>query len=373
MTGSKAIMPVRGVGKARVKGQATSRMQRNDVRHVGQMITRIDPPGQVQVRRAAQSDHKRARAVIAQGQRTTHHDHTSLNRKIDGSAHHREQTKIERTGSQRGKVNKKRDNRNRCNQKERNNRDYHRVKGRERKNTWEVRHRQSNQHRSCDRQSGMARLKKMHRKRNPPGKEVPNSLRRLTRMAQAAKDAEGTFQTRVAPKGKETITRWEKELKNKCKGKARDALVQEADWVTDLGATQPRETLFHKTVEMAWLTKMMIGKVISEREEARQEDNKENKKMLDEILRRINSLETITKLLVEVEKDQKCKLERLAAQFHLYLRYVHHMDITPADGHGAPTQIRKTRTTSQKEDNKSQADGGKEHPQVQKHFIVLDQ
>jgi uncharacterized protein YcbK (DUF882 family) len=122
-------------------------------------------------------------------------------------------------------------------------------------------------------------------------------------MAQAMKDAKGTFQTRVEPKGKATITRWEKELKNKCKGKARDALVQEADWVTDLGATQPRETLYHKTMEMAWITKMMIGKVISESEEARQEDNKENKTMLDEILRHINSLETITKLLVEVEKD----------------------------------------------------------------------
>ena len=87
---------------------------------------------------------------------------------------------------------------------------------------------------------------------------------------------------------------------------------------------------------------------------------------------RINSLETITKLLVEVEKDQKCKLEQLETQFHLYLCYVHHMDITLFDGHGVPTQIRKTCTTSQKEDNKSQADGGKEHPQVQKHFIVLD-
>jgi hypothetical protein len=112
----------------------------------------------------------------------------------------------------------------------------------------------------------MACLKKTHRKRNPPRKEVMNSLRQLKRMAHVVKDAEGTFQTQVAPKGKETITRWEKELKNKYKGKAGDALVQEADWVTDPGATQPRETLFHKIVEMAWLTKMMIGKVISERE-----------------------------------------------------------------------------------------------------------
>jgi hypothetical protein len=47
------------------------------------------------------------------------------------------------------------------------------------------------------------------------------------------------------------------------------------------------------------------------------------------------------------------------------------MDITPVDGHDAPAQIRKTRMVSQKEDNKSQVDGGKEHPQVLKHLIVL--
>jgi hypothetical protein len=99
-------------------------------------------------------------------------------------------------------------------------------------------------------------------------------------------------------------------------------------------------------VEMVWITNMMIGKVISESEEARQENNKENKIMLDEILRHISSLETITKLLVDVEKDRKCKMECLAAQFHLYLHYVHHMDIMPVDGYRAPTQIKKTRTTS---------------------------
>jgi hypothetical protein len=102
-------------------------------------------------------------------------------------------------------------------------------------------------------------------------------------------------------------------------------------------------------------------------EEARREDNTDHKKMLDEILSHLSSLETITKLLVEVEKDQKSKMERLAAQFHLYLRYVHHMDITPADGHGAPAHIQKTRTISQKEDNKNRADDGK------KHIIVLDE
>jgi hypothetical protein len=50
---------------------------------------------------------------------------------------------------------------------------------------------------------------------------------------------------------------------------------------------------------------MMIRKVNSEKEEAKQEDNWENKTMLDEILHRLRSLETIIKLLVEVEKDQK--------------------------------------------------------------------
>jgi hypothetical protein len=112
---------------------------------------------------------------------------------------------------------------------------------------------------------------------------------------------------------------------------------------------------------------MMIGKVNLEMEEARREDNSDHKKMLDEILSRLSILETITKLLFEVEKDKKFKMERLAAQFHLYLHYVHHMDITPVDGHDAPSHIRKTRTISQKEENKDRVDDGK------KHIIVLDE
>ena len=110
----------------------------------------------------------------------------------------------------------------------------------------------------------------------------------------------------------------------------------------------------------------MIDKVSSEMEDTRREDNMEHKKMLDEILSRLNSLENINKLLVEVEKDQKSKMEHLAAQFHLYLRYVHHMDITSVDGREAPAHIRKTYIISQKDDNKRQMDGGK------KHIIVLD-
>jgi hypothetical protein len=129
---------------------------------------------------------------------------------------------------------------------------------------------------------------------------------------------------------------------------------------------QPRETLYHKMVEMVWLTKMMIDKVSSEMEDARLEVKKEHKKLLNEILSRLNSMETITRLIVEVEKDQKAKMEKLAAQFHLYLHYIHHMDITPSDENRAPSHIRKTRTISQKEENKGRVDEGK------KHIIVLD-
>jgi len=44
-------------------------------------------------------------------------------------------------------------------------------------------------------------------------------------MEEAAKFVEGTFQMMVAPKGKMTITWWKKELNDKHKGKAWDALA----------------------------------------------------------------------------------------------------------------------------------------------------
>jgi hypothetical protein len=100
-------------------------------------------------------------------------------------------------------------------------------------------------------------------------------------------------------KGKATITRWEKEINAKCKGKAWEELIQEEDWITDPGAMQPRETLYHKTVEMAWRTKMLIGKVSSKRKDASLKDNKDHKKMLKEIQSRLNNLEASTKRLVE--------------------------------------------------------------------------
>jgi hypothetical protein len=124
---------------------------------------------------------------------------------------------IGRMISQRGKVNKKRDKMNRCKQKECNSRDYQSFKVRESKNTCEVRYKPSNQKRSWERKSRMDRMKQMNRKRNPLGKEVPKSSRRVTKIEQEVKDAEGTFQTLLAPKGNETITQWENELRTSAK------------------------------------------------------------------------------------------------------------------------------------------------------------
>jgi hypothetical protein len=150
-------------------------------------------------------------------------------RKKGGRDHHYGQAMIGRTRSQQEKINKRKDNRNNHKQKEHNCRGYHRYKVWERKNPCEVRYRLSNQQRSCDRPSGMVRMKQTHKKRNPLGKEVSNSSRRVSRMEKVTKDAEVTFQTLVATKGKATISRWEKEIKEKHKGKAWDALAQEAD------------------------------------------------------------------------------------------------------------------------------------------------
>jgi hypothetical protein len=138
-------------------------------------------------------------------------------------------------------------------------------------------------------------MKRMHRKRNPQRKEPSTSPRRVSRMEQAARDAKGTFHTLVEPKGKATITWWEKEINVKRKGKSWEELIQEADWIMDPGAMQPRETLYHKMVEMAWRTKMLIGKVRSKRKDASLKDNKDHKKMLKEILSRLSNLEASTK------------------------------------------------------------------------------
>jgi hypothetical protein len=282
----------------------------------------------------------------------------------EGRAHHLRLKLVGGTGPQKRERYKKKSCRQECNQKVLASKENYSLRSRIVKERRRVRQREKGKRRYSGRHRNMARLKHTQRKRIPLGKDIPESSRRLTRIEQVAREVENTFHTLVSPKGKATVNKWEEEIKEERSGKEWGEIAQEAEWITDLGATRPRETLYHKTIEMTWFTKMLIGKVKSDREEARQEDHREVKTMLDEIQRRISGLETIIKLLVEVEKDQKSKQERLVAQFHLYLRYVHHMDITPMDGQGGPTQIRRTRTVSPKEDNKGQAGGVKDHPQV---------
>jgi hypothetical protein len=282
----------------------------------------------------------------------------------EGRAHHLRLELVGGTGTQKRDHYKKKSCRQGYNQKglasgERYSLKLRSVKGRRR-----VRYQEKGLSRESGRNRGMARMKHTQRKRSPQGKEIPESSRRLTRIEQAARDATNTFQTMVSQKGKEAVNKWEEEIKEEQSGKEWGEISQEVDWIKYLGATHPRETLYYRTVETTWVTKMLIGKVKSDREEARKDDHREIKPMLEEIHRRISGLETIVKLLVEVEKNQQSKQERLATQFHLFLRYVHHLDITPADGQGGPAQIRRTRTVSPKEDNKGQAGGVTDHSQV---------
>jgi hypothetical protein len=68
------------------------------------------------------------------------------------------------------------------------------------------------------------------------------------------------------------------------------------------------------------------------------------------------------KRMVEDQKRQQEKLERMAGQFHLYLRYVHHIDITPVDSNGTPACIRKLSLVEQREEDAAQQKGDAEHP-----------
>jgi hypothetical protein len=187
----------------------------SDVRHERVTWFKIDILGQ--------SAGTKSNTVGSQASRDLHMDKgrfiaiiRAATGKKGGRDHHYGQAMIGRTRLQQEKISKRKDNRSSCTQKERN--------CRERKNPCEGRHRLSNQQRSCDRPNGMVRMKCTHRKRNHLGKEVSNSPQRVSRMERETKDAEGTFQTLVALKGKAAITRWEKEIKEKHKGKAWDGL-----------------------------------------------------------------------------------------------------------------------------------------------------
>jgi hypothetical protein len=111
---------------------------------------------------------------------------------------------------------------------------------------------------------------------------------------------------------------------------------------------------------------MLIGKMNASQKEASREAIRDHKKVLTEIRSRLSNLEASAKRLAEDQRSQKEKMERMAGQFHLYLRYVHHLDITPADQSGTPACIKKTRTMEQRKENKARKDGDARHP------IILD-
>ena len=107
---------------------------------------------------------------------------------------------------------------------------------------------------------------------------------------------------------------------------------------------------------------MLIGKMCADRGETNRMETKEKKKESTGILNRLNNLEMGVKRLVEDKKIIQEKLEKMAGQFHLYLRYVHHIDITLADSNGTPTCIRNLRLVEQTEEDVEQQKGDTEHP-----------
>ena len=111
---------------------------------------------------------------------------------------------------------------------------------------------------------------------------------------------------------------------------------------------------------------MLIGKMSANRKETNKEAIRDHKKVLTEILSHLSNLEASAKRLDEDQRSQKEKMERMVGQFYLYLRYVHHMDITPADRSRTLACIRKTRTMEQMKENEARKDGDERHP------IILD-
>jgi hypothetical protein len=86
---------------------------------------------------------------------------------------------------------------------------------------------------------------------------------------------------------------------------------------------------------------------------------RDNMKVLTEILSRLSNLEASAKRLAEDQRSQK---EKMVGQFHLYLRYVHHMEIMPIDRSGTPACIRNTHTVSQRKEKEGRKDGDERDP-----------
>jgi hypothetical protein len=60
-----------------------------------------------------------------------------------------------------------------------------------------------------------------------------------------------------------------------------DNISHEVDWIRDTRATYTRETLYHRTLEMVWVTKMIIGKVKADQYETRKKEPWETNSMLE--------------------------------------------------------------------------------------------
>jgi hypothetical protein len=111
---------------------------------------------------------------------------------------------------------------------------------------------------------------------------------------------------------------------------------------------------------------MLIGKLKADRKETNKEAIRGHKKELTKIMNRLNNLETLARGIVANQRSQNEKLERLAGQFHIYLCYVHHLDITPEDRRRTPTNIRRTCMVEKKKKKVANKEGDDSQP------IILD-
>jgi hypothetical protein len=110
-------------------------------------------------------------------------------------------------------------------------------------------------------------MKYTTRKGIPLGDSNPKSSQKKTRIENVARDVARMYQATVPQKGKEAVENWEEDLKVERESKDKTKIAREVDWIIDTGTTPIRETLYHKTLEMVWHTKMLIGKVKADREE----------------------------------------------------------------------------------------------------------
>jgi hypothetical protein len=171
-------------------------------------------------------------------------------------------------------------------------------------------------------------------------------------MEQAAREAKSTFLTQVDPKGKRS-SKGGREKSTTHAGEKPGQTNPGSRRDKGPRATQPRTTLYHKTVEEAWRTKMLIGKMCADRKETNRTGYQRTRRRCSQNSEPPQQPGGQGKKTSGGPEEPKEKMERMAGQFHLYLRYVHHIDITPADRNGTPTCIRKIRLVEQREENEA--------------------